>query len=177
MTIKKILLTEDSKVDTDSPTANYGASTLYQTLYNAYNKQSACLKCSPIQVKGTVISARLALYGGLKGGITTNLTISPLNSTWSETTVTWDTTPARGDVWDTIAPDAAGWWYWDLNTATVQQWADGGNNYGMYLDQPVSSGTGADYMNWKSSETVDAEKPYVEITYNPLASFLLNMMR
>jgi len=169
MAIKKFTLTDDAYIDTDNPTTNYASVTTIQILYNNYNLQMACLKCSPMLFGIKVKSARLALYCTAKGGTAQNISIYENTSDFSEATVTYNTKPTTGSAIDTQAPATAlAWYYWTLTTATVQQWASGGNNYGLSIKQPASTGAGTQYFTFASSEYADsALRPYIEITYNP----------
>ncbi len=106
--------TDDAYVQQDTPTTNYGASTV--TIVDNNPVKNILLKFN-VQVSGTITGATLRLFQvdvSDRGG---DFHTAP--STWTETSVTWDTAPAADpSTFFSLGPVSTNTWY-DVDMTTV----------------------------------------------------------
>jgi hypothetical protein len=134
-----VMISADTVVRSDSPTRNYGSAVSLKVDGSPPRSTLFQVNVSGLTGRG-VISARLFLYcidPSTVGG-----EFHRMPTTWSESTVTWGTTPAaEPDIVATLGPVNAGSWYSvDLTGAIV-----GDGTYAFMIVSPSTNG--ADYVS------------------------------
>lgn len=112
-------------------------------------------------------SANLKLYGqGSFIGGTSIVKVKKILEAWDESTVKWDTKPTYGDyVSSSTLTDEIKWHEWDI-TSLVQEWINGGVNYGLALLTTSHRPTG-ETGGFRSSDNSDSTKrPILEVLYH-----------
>uniref|UniRef100_UPI0035624871 DUF4347 domain-containing protein n=1 Tax=Halopseudomonas sp. TaxID=2901191 RepID=UPI0035624871 len=163
---------QDTYVDNDSDTANYGNSV--DLFVNAggggLGDQKTLIQFDISSIPaGSIITSATLLLNAIDVEDDINITVSQVTGTWNGNTVTWNNQPAVGAIIDTYfaAKDNTGFHDWNL-TATVQAWLDGtANNFGVLLGSPDS---GSDSVQYRSAETGTPPRLVIEYTAPPNAT-------
>lgn len=173
MAVKNFPITEDDAPISWNPNTNYGANTTLELMYYNTGTDSALLKCALAGAGLKVKSAKLYMYCYYRS-VDWPYTeeCCPCNSTWAEMTVNWNSKPTYGASMQTRTISTTGWWTWDLTVSLVQQWVDGGSNYGMYINPTYHTGGGGDYPQFYARENAAVEKPYIKIIYTTQGGFV-----
>ncbi len=119
---------------------------------------------SQIPANSEILSAKLMLYGYGTSNYVRDPTfkIKEINSSWDESTVSWDSKPLYGNEVSRITlPFGTSWHEWTI-TSLVQEWVNGKSNYGVAILCTSNEDQGA----FKSSDYSDASKrPILEVIY------------
>lgn len=170
--VDTIDITVDARVKSDVPTTPGGGDTYNSSAYlNArlYPKQRSyiLLPIDSIPANREVIYARLIMY--LVSGSGTNASyLRKVTSTWTESTVTWNTQPTStttGQI--SIATNTtAGFKTFDV-TAFVKSWyANPTTNYGLLLIKQSEALSFYGAMNFASSDyTTVSQRPRLEVIF------------
>ncbi len=157
------------------PTMNFGSTTDMWAGYDDYLNPDGMIarslvrfNLSAIPSGATVNSATLRAY--LVGsydypGRTRTVTAYRAGSTWSESSVTWNSQPAIAEAYGSsgVTHGAQGWYSFDV-TNLVRGWVNGSlQNYGIVLRGPEWSGSDS---SWKAFSTREGPyPPQLVITY------------
>jgi hypothetical protein len=147
----------DSYVDSGTPTKNYGTGTVLSV--DASPVDQSYLKFQLAGITGhTVLSAKLRIYCSDNGSVNGGSVAQTSNSSWGETTVTYNNRPAiDGPVLGKLGAVTAGTWYSVDVTPAVT--GDGTISFGLQ----TSSSDGAHY----SSREDAAHAPQLVVTLAP----------
>jgi len=159
------------------PTWNFGDTSDMWAGYDDYLEPDGKIARSLIQFDlssiptGTPISSaslRVYLVGSYDWpGKTRTITAYRIGSTWSESSVTWNTQPTFGEAYGSAAVTERAWgWYSFDVTNLVRGWVNGTlPNYGVMLRGPEWSGYDS---SWRAFSTREGSSPYMPqlvITY------------
>jgi hypothetical protein len=149
-----------------SATANFGneATLLVKRSANTGNTREAYLRFD-LGTVTSAASAKLRLFGRLSVAMTSGLQITLYgvsNTTWSETSITWNTKPAAGGSLGTktITGTSGQWFEWDVSAYLQAQLAAGAEAVGFALKAPNTSDPWAIFNSGEAS----GDRPELVIT-------------
>jgi uncharacterized repeat protein (TIGR01451 family) len=173
---EKFYAVADTTVLQGFPTTNFGSVVDMWVGYDhciggEISRSLAQFDLSGIPSGATVNQARLYLYLMNScdiGERTHTATVYRVNSSWSSSSVTWNTKPGYAEAYGSASIPSATWgWYSFDATNLVRGWVNGSfSDYGLMIRGPESSGTSSARLGFatlnQSGTTYD---PYLEITY------------
>jgi uncharacterized repeat protein (TIGR01451 family) len=100
-------------------------------------------------------------------GKSRTITTYRISSSWSELSVTWNTSPSYAQAYGSASVTHGAWgWYSFSVTNLVRGWVNGTlTNYGIMLRGPEWSGTDSSWKAFATRESGTSYTPYVQITY------------
>lgn len=111
--------TEDAYVRSGaSADTNYGSNTSLQVREISGHARRSFLKFDISSVSGAVSSATLRVYANSSGGTQTTGAFAVSSSSWSETTITWNTMPTIGALLDTVQITGSSYDWYDLDVTS-----------------------------------------------------------
>jgi hypothetical protein len=164
----------DTYIAEGSPTQNYGTEPQLVVGYAPGNHRRSEIRfdISGLPAEQKITSAILRVYVLDVSGGGATVSARPIQSSWSESTVTWDTKP---DIWpppiDTTAVSASGWASWDVMLQVTAWYTGADTNYGVELGAPIAG----DYTIYISSRE-GVQKPELIVSYEPLPSGKPNLV-
>ena|SRR5690242_4408084 len=179
MPILELTATEDSEFQNDSPNFNNGLNAGFKVGEEDSTNTTyrAALKFSLAKIPfGSIIKSvnlKLTVYGDASNK-TTTLNIYRITSSWSETTITWNTQPSKssldGNV--SIANGFTGQKTIPITIALVQGWLDRTiTNHGLFLQ---NSPENDDNFHFRSREYgTAADRPILEVEFLPVGGAAL----
>jgi len=168
----------DARIDEAAPTTNFGSDNYLPThpWAPSYSRRSVIkFDLSSIPSGATIVSAKLKLMQIQTYGYDRTLDLHRLNTSWSESTVTWDSpwSSAGGDYNSTASASATSDWTgsfhvieWNLQS-DVQAFVNGtATNNGWLLRDSVED-VYQKYWHFASKEYVTTSaRPVLEVVYN-----------
>ena len=151
---------KDAMVKYAAPTTNFGTATNMQCSgQSGFAKQMFLqFNVSGIPTGATIISATLKIDSQTTGTGRSITAHTVANTSWSETTVTWNTKPTLGTARSTVSSYTAGAYaQWDVTAAVT-----GNANVTFGLDSTYAGDT-----NFYSRESGSATAPSLVIVYQP----------
>ena len=163
--------TDDAHVAEGYPANNYNDTALYLQSYPAdYKNERIFLKfdLSSIPTSAEIVQAKLHLYSwkGRYANVVAQCR-AVQDDTWGETTLTWNSQPAHGEVLDTVLLEGLAaenkWHSWDV-TSFVRNQFKGDKIASLALRAEVEGASGQ--YSFESKEWVDATlHPNLEVIY------------
>jgi hypothetical protein len=173
---RTLFAVEDAMVRQGYPTTNAGNRVDMWAGYDDYMNPDGQIVRSlikfdlsdvPAGVSISSASLNVRLYNSWDyPGRSRTITTYRIGSSWSESSVTWNTSPSIGESYGStlVTHDVVGKWYSFDVTDLVRGWANGSyTNYGVMLRGPEWSGSDSSWKAFYTSES--SSDPYLEITY------------
>ena len=116
--------TADSYVWNDNSSTNYGTITTMSSSYNVGNKDNrfVFMKFNLSSIANSFSNVKLRLYGGMDQSSDSFTVYAVSDTTWGETTITYNNYPALGSALQTISiTTTTQWWTWSNITSYIQQ--------------------------------------------------------
>jgi uncharacterized repeat protein (TIGR01451 family) len=158
-----------------APSTNFGDTTDmwvgYDHCYGAKIARSLVrFNLSSIPSGAAIEQARLYLrLGGScdSGNRTHTVTSYRVGSSWSELSVTWNTTPSCAEAYGSASVASRTWGWYSFNvTNLVRGWVSGSlPNNGLMIRGPESSGNSSALLEFYTREMGSGYTPYLEVTY------------
>jgi len=111
-------------------------------------------------------SSTVGFGGDPSASFPIGVTAYKVDSSWTESTLTWANGPSYSTVAGTATINSTGYWTYFTVTSTVRNWLDGvysNNGFALEQNSPVSDGTSQIVGVFQSS--AGAHKPYLKVTY------------
>lgn len=164
-------LSADVNVWSSNPDTNYSGSSQVWVGGTAGGYYEGLFQFSGMSalVGQKIVQATLEVFpGSISAAIDdwARIEVEAITSSWSETSVTWNTKPTYTDLGGrtTEFSNAGGWHLYDATKAT-QHFADGGSFFGYCLKTTSFAGGGAAY-GYNSRENGSVDKPVLKVRYN-----------
>ncbi|MGH2944708.1 MAG: DUF7594 domain-containing protein [Solirubrobacteraceae bacterium] len=152
--VKTFVATEDTYIDADRPTSNYGYAT--SLAIDASPRRDLLLKFAPSGISGRrILSAKLRLYNVGSSNDGGDYRRVP-DSSWSEGSVTWNTAPEAESAIVAALDDVARDKWYELDVTPLVR-GDGAVSV-------RGSTTSSDGADWSSTEGSGANRPQLVIT-------------
>lgn len=157
-------VTADTYIDSAHAKLNYGTATSMQVVSSSKNPSYSLVQFSPCaSANAKILSATMQLYLRTAPSPAQTYGAYLITSSWSETSVTWNTSPTISGSASATASTGVGWMSWSL-AADVQSMVNGGGNNGWAIeDANTSSTTGT----FDTKETSGGNPGTLSITYYP----------
>jgi uncharacterized repeat protein (TIGR01451 family) len=165
----------DATVVQAAPTTNFGSTSDMWTGYDhcsgaQITRSLVRFNLSSIPSGTTVYQARLYLYLVNScdiGERTHTVTTYRAGGSWSESSVTWNTSPGPAEAYGSASIPSRTWgWYSFDVTDLVRAWVNGSvSNYGLMVRGPESSGNSSARLGFATREAGGGYAPYLEVTY------------
>ncbi len=132
---------------------------------SAGNDRHTYLQFNTAAASGTVSSAVLRLYGGLDDNRDNNIPVNVYgvsNTTWTESTITWNNKPATGDSLQrvVVTDSVKGYYSWDITAYVQAEKAAGRHTLSLALLARIATDP---RIGWNSKET-GSNPPQLVIT-------------
>jgi hypothetical protein len=166
--------TADAHVrDGTKATTNFGAAIALEVKNTTQtsNTRHLYIKFNISTVGSTVSSAKLRLFGGHTAGTAWSDSVYPVgNTSWSESTITWNTAPAipgPPPLATTTLSLVRQWWEWDITSYVKAQKAAGATQItlAVTMDNPIT--VTQDSFVSKEDTANAANKPQLVVTSGP----------
>lgn len=183
----QLYATDDADISQAYPDTNDGASTSMLAGYDDYFDPDWKIMRSLIKFNLSAIPANTSISNAVLRvrykwwwdypGQSRTITSYRIGSNWSEGNVTWNTAPAIGEAYGSVAlvasDSALGWYSIDV-TNLVRGWVNGTwPNYGIMLRGPEHSGSDSSWRGFGTKEAGDA--PELQITYTGMATTVIEL--
>jgi hypothetical protein len=167
-----LLPVADSWIDQAFPTATHGTATTLETDGGTGIERDTLLRFDASAVPGTVTAARLRVY--VTNGTTNGPPVYPTETTWAESSVTWNTRPATtgGAVADPTTVPSGSWFEYNVTSlvtagtqvslALIPQSTDG-----MDVSSRESSNPPQLVVDWTATSGGDVTPPDTTIDSGP----------
>jgi len=150
----------DTYRDQYSPGSNFGSETRMKVRNNGSKQRDGYLKFNVSGLQGSVSSATLKVYA--QTGVANVIASSVADTSWGESTLTWNNAPVIGGALDTVTGVSAGQWVELDVTAAIT----GNGTYSF----AVSTSDGTNGREIATRET--ANDPVLEVSYsNPVSPY------
>ncbi|MCH7735211.1 MAG: DNRLRE domain-containing protein, partial [Chloroflexi bacterium] len=161
----------DSYIEQDSPTATHGTDTLLTVAAwgaggGKNNRLLADFDVSGIAPGNEILKAELELCATSVPGTSRTYDIHQVNSTWTETGVTWNNQPTvvAGASDSVVIPAAPGCVLWSI-VDDVQLWVVGVTNNGVRINDSVEGGSNNETIFRSRENSVTTDRPNLYIVY------------
>ncbi|MBH5318370.1 DNRLRE domain-containing protein [Paenibacillus sp. GSMTC-2017] len=148
--------TDDSYVQENKQTNNYGNLATMAVKTDTSQNRYSLLKFNVSSITGSITSAKLRIYGS--SSFTTTLTASEIADSWTEATLTWNNKPATGNSVGSVAMNTTLAYYEIDVTAYVLAEAAGDDSASFILSESAGK-----YTTFNTSENT-LNKPELIVT-------------
>jgi uncharacterized repeat protein (TIGR01451 family) len=164
-------------------TTNFGNTTDMWAGYDDYLNPDGRIARSLIQFDVSAIPAGTSIDSAVLRvylvssydypGKSRTITTYRISSSWSESSVTWNTSPSYAQAYGSASVTHGAWGWYSFNvTSLVRGWVNGTlTNYGIMLRGPEWSGTDSSWKAFATRESGTTYTPYLQITYGDGAFF------